>query len=604
MSVQPTFADAEPVVVALQHPIVLRFQGLVPRNLWRFVMHDKRRGGDLSHVDPDLTRQNEVLLGDEDWVPRLRAEIAEAQRSNLEEHLAALRSKSRQKEADQVEERGLVDPWRACDHGPLREGILTVNKLWFGGTAQGRWDPEKVDQFRARAMDFLQEHFPDGQLRYASGHVDEEAYHIHFVVAVWTEKQSANRGRQFLLQPSLNPLIARYESAQDIAGAAFADLGLARGEKRAEAIRKAKAAGEAVPKRRRHIPPSVHRKMELLEAHVKAGRARRRAEVTAEAVIHTAQATAATIEQRAREIENRANVRAEISRLDAKADAAAIVDEAHALGAQVVRKSRKQALRDAQRRKAEVDRLEKQAEAERLQKLAAQAGREGRAAAEMLRRDMALKTQQRQSEAAVEWARKVQADTERLVTGYEDRAERAAQRMQAAISERQEAEAVRDSARQEADAEVARQKETAERHRAEAAEIARRRAAQHQAEDSLKEREKDQAHTETALAAREVAVARKEERVKEREADMDEAFAAMGDVMGQLESGALDVEDGKLRLARVPAFLRKATMLPTEGRSSLQQLVVRFVNVIKRAVVTTVGDSGPQVEADRQGPEM
>lgn len=589
MSVQPTFADPEPVV-ALQHPIVLRFQGLVPRNLWRFVMHDKRRGGDLSHVDPDLTSRNEVLFGDGDWVPRLQAEIAEAQQSNLEEHLAALRSKSRQKKADQVEERGLVDPWRACDHGPLREGILTVNKQWFGGAAQGRWDPEKVDQFRARALDFLQESFPDGQLRYASGHVDEEAYHIHFVVAVWTEKQSANRGRQFLLQPSLNPLIASYENAQDIAGEAFAELGLVRGEKRAEAIRKAKAAGEAVPKRRRHIPPSVHRKMELLDAHVKAGRVRRRAVATAEAVVYTAQQAAAKIEERARDMNERAQVRAEISRLDAQADAAAILAEAHALGAQVVRKSRKQAVRDAHRRNAEVERLEKQAEAERLQRSAAQAGREGRAAAEMLRRGMEIRARERQSEAAAKRAREVQAEARRVVSAYEDRAERAARRMQDAISARQEAETARDCVRQQADAE--------------AAEIARRAFAQQQAEDSLKEREKDQARAETALAAREVAVVQKEEKVKEREEDMEKAVAAMGDVMDQLESGALDVKDGKLRLARVPAFLRKAVVLPAEGRSSLQHLVVRFVNVIKRAVVAIVGDAGPQVEADRQGPEM
>jgi hypothetical protein len=64
---------------------------------------------------------------------------------------------------------------------------------------------------------FLQTHFPDGQLRELTVHVDEESVHMHFAVAVWNEKVSQNRGRQRLLQPSANPLLADYEHAQDLA---------------------------------------------------------------------------------------------------------------------------------------------------------------------------------------------------------------------------------------------------------------------------------------------------------------------------------------------------------------------------------------------------
>lgn len=119
-------------------------------------------------------------------------------------------------------------------------------------------------------MDFLQENFPDGQLRYASGHADEEAFHIHFVVAVWREKVSKHSGRQLLLQASANPLIARYETAQDLAGEAFAPLGITRGERRAEAARAAKAAGQQLPEKRAHVPPSQWRAKLLADAQAEA----------------------------------------------------------------------------------------------------------------------------------------------------------------------------------------------------------------------------------------------------------------------------------------------------------------------------------------------
>ena len=324
MSIHPEFDNPQPAAIG-STPIVLRFQGLHPNDLGRFQMHDARGGGDLSHVDPEGTGLNEVLVGAPNWKARLLAEIEEAKRENFREHVTALRAKSRKKDALLVEERGLVDPWRRSQHGPLREGILTVNKEWFGGPGHAEWDPEKVAEFRAAAIAFLKQNFPDGQLRYASAHADEEAFHIHFVVVKWRECVSANRGRQCLLQASLNPLFASYEHAQDMAGEAFEHLGITRGERRAEARRLAKAAGEPVPERRRHVPPSEWRAEE-----------RRLAAAEAQEI---------------------ARKEREASQLKAER----IVDDGRTLAKATVRKSRKRAIREARERKEKAAR-EAQAE--------------------------------------------------------------------------------------------------------------------------------------------------------------------------------------------------------------------------------------------------
>ena len=269
MTVQPKFTQAQSVILD-EAPVVLRFAGLFPRDLGKFKMHDERGGGDLEHVDQELSRLNQVLAGEPGWQKQILDEIAEMRRHNHQEHLRALRAKSRMKDAKKLEAEGPADPWRSCSSGPLREGIITVNKAWFGGAGLSEWDPERVSAFRKTAMSFLSENFPSGQLRYASAHVDEEAYHIHFVVAVWTEKPSANRGHQILLQPSENPLIKNYEHAQDLAGEAFETIGITRGERRAEARRQARAEGKPLPAKRRHVPSSKWRAGERQRAHWRA----------------------------------------------------------------------------------------------------------------------------------------------------------------------------------------------------------------------------------------------------------------------------------------------------------------------------------------------
>ncbi|MDE4355475.1 plasmid recombination protein [Phaeobacter gallaeciensis] len=372
MTVQPQFTQAQPVNLK-KPPIVLRFSGLWPHTLRRFRFHDERRGGDLGHVDLGRTTANEILVGDENWDQVIRDEIAQMKQHNFEQHLEALQEKSRKSEARRVEEAGPVNPWRASKEGPLREGILTVNKDWFGGSGQAQWDPERVEEFKRTALEFLRRSFPDGQLRYASMHMDEEALHIHFVVAVWVEKTSANRGHQILLQPSENPLLKNYERAQDMAGAAFAKIGITRGERRAEARRQARAEGKPLPAKKEHVAPSQWRAEE-----------RRRAQKEKKRILYAAEATAKVA-----------------------------VEDGRDLAKATVKKSRKRAIKEAQARKR------------RAAKETAEATRRRDAAEE--------KAQQFEKAAAAASSTKKRIEAEigslkPIVQGYEERAEAAAEK--------------------------------------------------------------------------------------------------------------------------------------------------------------------------------
>ncbi|WP_313138049.1 hypothetical protein [Paracoccus jeotgali] len=342
MSVHSKFDNPQSVSVP-KPPIVLRFQGLHPDNLGRFDMHDHRSGGDLSHVDLDASGLNEVLHCEPRWQETIKEEVAGAKRGNFRERMEALHKKGRKAERTALIAEGESDPWRRCSGGPLREGSLTVNKEWFGGTGQAEWDVEKVAAFKKTAMDFLMKHFPKGQLRYANAHHDEEAFHIHFVTAVWTEKVTANRGRQMLLQASMNPLLKNYEHAQDLAGEAFMPLGIARGERRAEARRVAKEAGEVAPKKRRHVPPSEWRADQQAVGHENSSK-----------IMDAAQ-------NKAKEM----------------------IEDGRSVGKATIRKSRKRAIKEARRRREVATREVVAAERHRKEEeRAADAARKERADAE------------------------------------------------------------------------------------------------------------------------------------------------------------------------------------------------------------------------------
>lgn len=361
MSVHPRFDNPKPVARLETAPIVLRFASMFPRDLKRREMHDKRTGGDLTHIRMDLSHLNTQPVGGQDWIERLHREIAAAMEHNFEEEIAARERKGRFLEAERLRERGPVDPWKSTRGGPLREGIITVNKLWFGGTGHEHWDPDRVEAFKQRATDFLLEHFPDGQLREVNIDEDEEALHIHFAVAVWVEKVSQNRGTQWLLQPSANPLLANYEYAQDLAGEAFVDLGIHRGERRAEAARQALAAGVEMPEPPRHAPPSDWRR-----------------------------------EQRRLALADRDRIR-EASR----AEAEATVADGVALAKSVVKKSRKRAIAEAKARKAEAARQVAVAQRDRARADAqAEVTRRAKLEAEEARKEAERKVEAAREEAA------------------------------------------------------------------------------------------------------------------------------------------------------------------------------------------------------------
>lgn len=251
-------------------PIVLCFGPLKPKQLPRFSMHDRRSGGDLDHVDLSLKTLNRIEHGDVNWIPKLKRRIENMAKRNLKNEVRALKEKGRVAEAKRRQAEGPKNPWHANTDAPLREGILTVNKLWFGGTGASEWDQTRVDAFRAYAMEFLKTHFPGSQLAYAASHSDEEAFHIHFVTAIWDMTTTANRGPQIQLRAAKSPILRSYEHAQDLAGEYFEAIGITRGERLAEARREAKEAGLPVPKKRRHISPSEYRAAERRKGRAEA----------------------------------------------------------------------------------------------------------------------------------------------------------------------------------------------------------------------------------------------------------------------------------------------------------------------------------------------
>ena len=406
MSIHARFDNPESPICLATAPIVLRFASLFPRELKRREMHDKRTGGDLTHIRTDLSHLNTQPIGEPDWIERIHAEIAVAMEHNHAEEIAARERKGRFKEAEQLRERGPVEPWKFTRGGPLREGIVTVNKLWFGGIGHESWDPERVDAFKQRATEFLMEHFPDGQLREVNIDEDEEALHFHFAVAVWVEKVSQNRGTQWLLQPSANPLFANYEHAQDVAGEAFLDLGIHRGERRAAAARQALEAGLEMPEPRKHVPPSEWRR-----------------------------------EQRRLALEDRDRIRAAT-----RAEAAATVDDGLALAKAVVKKSRKRAIKEAREKNEKADQVMLEAQialkrghlaeafrrahikslAEKTTELERRRSEKAARIRDMEARALALHRETAQAAARAEAARQAQAEAEAARVEEERRAEEAA----------------------------------------------------------------------------------------------------------------------------------------------------------------------------------
>ncbi|MBC7146856.1 MAG: plasmid recombination protein [Thioclava marina] len=262
------------------YPIVMRMQGMHPRNLAGYEKHRTRSGGDHGHCEQSPKSPNRRLLGSETWAQDAWDEIQDMRHANHLLELEQLRRRRRKTELKNALFRGPRDPWRATRHGPLREIILTVNKEWFDKDLTeffGESGPTREMQFETRAKQWLLTDFGDDCV-HARADLDETAYHIHAVIiprAVTTD------GRR-MLQPAVHPLIRSYEKAQDSVGEWFEEIGLQRGERRKQAlrealkhnrkVREARANGAAdpgteiaLPKHREHVSPRKWRESQEVE---------------------------------------------------------------------------------------------------------------------------------------------------------------------------------------------------------------------------------------------------------------------------------------------------------------------------------------------------
>lgn len=252
------------------HPIVMRMQGMSPRDLAGYIRHLKRACGDVGHCDPDAKVRNRQLIGTATWAQDTWDRIQDMRHANHDREIAQLRKRRRKKDLELALFHGPQDPWRPSRHGPMREIILTVNKKWFDEDLTSFLNeegPTREQLFEQHAKEWLINNFGD-KCVHARADLDETTYHIHAVIV----PDYASKGERQMLQPTRHPLIRDYEKAQDDVGAWFAQIGLKRGERRKqaireaikhnEAIRKARASGKPVtetevpvPERRKHVSP-------------------------------------------------------------------------------------------------------------------------------------------------------------------------------------------------------------------------------------------------------------------------------------------------------------------------------------------------------------
>jgi hypothetical protein len=240
-------------------PVVARCAGMRPEDLGGYEAHRTRKGGDTGHVDKGRSRLNRPLLGKADWVERVRAEVQAMREENFLHEIEGLKRRKRKSELMKRITEGPKDPFRPSRHGPMREIILTAHQDWFGAASDANggelYDLER--QFEETAVTWLRDTFGDDVV-HARADRDESAYHIHAIILPRVETE-VNGAPRKLLQPSKFDVIRDYEVLQDSVGAAFAAIGLTRGERRKQAIRAALTRGEAPPENPRHVRPKVWR---------------------------------------------------------------------------------------------------------------------------------------------------------------------------------------------------------------------------------------------------------------------------------------------------------------------------------------------------------
>lgn len=244
-----------------KHPVVLRLEGMDPSDIGGYEAHRYRKGGDLGHIDRNKPKPRR-LLGTATWAEEARAEIELMRVETFSAELAALDRRNRRKDLERRRIEGPREPWRASRHGPMRELLLTANKDWFEQTESSdvEFSTSRQELFEERAVAWLRENFGEDVI-HARADLDEQAYHIHAVIMPRaTVKKHGVECR--VLQPSIHPLIKDYEAAQDSVGEWFSEIGLARGERRKQAIREALNDGREPPFNPRHVRPAEWRAKE------------------------------------------------------------------------------------------------------------------------------------------------------------------------------------------------------------------------------------------------------------------------------------------------------------------------------------------------------
>ncbi|UWQ35778.1 plasmid recombination protein [Leisingera aquaemixtae] len=240
--------------------VVCRFQGLFPDDIGGYEKHRTRNGGDLGHVDASRSHLNRRVIGNADWAARTIAMIEDMKAENFADEIETLTRRRRKKQLKHRMVEGPRDPWRATRHGPMREVILTANRNWFDAPATSAARAARAQAFEDAARDWLLANFGEDVV-HARADLDEQAFHIHAVIVPKVQVE-LNGTTRWMLQPSKHDLIKNYEAAQDSVGQHFAPLGLARGERRAAAVRKARQTGDEPPAYRQHVRTADWRKAE------------------------------------------------------------------------------------------------------------------------------------------------------------------------------------------------------------------------------------------------------------------------------------------------------------------------------------------------------
>lgn len=238
-------------------PVVARCEGMHPEDLGGYESHRTRKGGDTGHIDGSRSHLNRRLIGEADWAARVTAEVRAMREANFLHEIEGLKRRKRKSELMTRITEGPKDPFRPSRHGPLREIILTAHQDWFAAASDAQGDDlsELERRFEKTAVTWLKNTFGDDVV-HARADRDESAYHIHAVILPRVETV-VNGAPRKLLQPSKFDVIRDYEKLQDSVGAAFADVGLVRGERRKQAIRAALARGETPPENPRHVRPKI-----------------------------------------------------------------------------------------------------------------------------------------------------------------------------------------------------------------------------------------------------------------------------------------------------------------------------------------------------------